>query len=168
MKIELTVIADIFIDDECQKISPDEVLKGIVIRDSDTVDGFELTTDIPGFDNTADFFLKNGRIKEKKFILDKCYFLAHRKCSDTWHVGYLEESEVGMISIAPTSFPVTYNDKEKAEKLLFNSVFRIRDSFTLNEIYEFEKIFDKKEAKEFVEKCLQKKVEENPNENNPC
>lgn len=51
---------------------------------------------------------------------------------------------------------------------MFNSVFRTRDSFTLNEIYEFEKIFDKKEAKEFVEKSLQKKVEENPNENNPC
>lgn len=169
MKIELTVIADIFIDDECQNISPNEVLKGIVIRGSDTVDGFELTTDIPGFDNTADFFLKNGRIKEKKFILDKCYFLAHCKCNDTWHVGYLEEgSEAGMISIAPTSFPVTYNDKEKAEKLLFNSVFRTRDSFALNEIYEFEKIFDKKEAKEFVEKCSQKKVEENENENNPC
>lgn len=35
-----------------------ELLNGIKIEDSDVVDGFEITTDFDGCDNTSDFFIK--------------------------------------------------------------------------------------------------------------
>ena len=58
MQIEITIAADIVIDENKHpNITPDDLLKGVVIRNSDVVDGFELTTNIDGFDNTVDFLL---------------------------------------------------------------------------------------------------------------
>lgn len=159
MQIEITIAADIVIDENKHpNITPDDLLKGVVIRNSDVVDGFELTTNIDGFDNTVDFFLQKAKITKKSLINNICYFLVYRKCADTWHVGYLEDSEAGMISIAPTSFPVTYNDKQKATKLMNDSVIRTKDSFALNEIYEFDRLFDKNDAIKFVKQYLKKEI----------
>lgn len=42
--------------------SLEEVKNNIVLWDSDVIDGFELTTNISGLDNTSEFFLQNGKI----------------------------------------------------------------------------------------------------------
>lgn len=69
LKIELKIIADIEIDqEEYPEITPEEVLDGITIYDSDVVDGFELTTEIYGLSNTSDFFLRNAYIEKKRLI----------------------------------------------------------------------------------------------------
>lgn len=69
MKIELKIIADIDIDqDEYPDITPEEVLNGVRVYESDVVDGFEITTSINGLDNTQDFFLKNAVLEEKQLI----------------------------------------------------------------------------------------------------
>lgn len=69
MKIELKIIADIDIDqDEYPNITPETVLDGVRVYESDVVDGFEITTSIKGLDNTSDFFLKNAVLEEKQLI----------------------------------------------------------------------------------------------------
>lgn len=69
MKIELKIIADIDIDqDEYPDITPEIVLDGVRVYESDVVDGFEITTSIRGLDNTNDFFLKNAVIEEKQLV----------------------------------------------------------------------------------------------------
>lgn len=40
----------------------EKVKNNIVLWDSDIIDGFELTTNISGLDNTSEFFLQNGKI----------------------------------------------------------------------------------------------------------
>lgn len=69
MKIELKIIADIDIDkDEYPDITPETVLDGVRVYESDSVDGFEITTSINGLDNTQDFFLKNAVLEGKQLI----------------------------------------------------------------------------------------------------
>lgn len=69
MKIELKIIADIDIDkDEYPDITPEKVLDGVRVYESDVIDGFEITTSIRGLDNTQDFFLKNAVIEEKQLV----------------------------------------------------------------------------------------------------
>ncbi len=46
----------------------EDVLHGTVLRESDVIDGFELTTNISGLSPVSDFFLCNGRIVDKKFL----------------------------------------------------------------------------------------------------
>ncbi len=72
MKVRLTVELDIEIDrDEYPNITAEEILKGIKIIDDDGVDGFDILTDIPGYDCTSDFFLKNGVIKHRQLLRDQ-------------------------------------------------------------------------------------------------
>lgn len=69
MKIKLKIIADLDIDqDEYPNITPETVLDGVRVYESDVVDGFEITTSIKGLDNTQDFFLKNAVLEEKQLI----------------------------------------------------------------------------------------------------
>lgn len=69
MKIELKIIADIDIDqEEYPDITPEIVLDGVRVYESDVVDGFEITTSIRGLDNTNDFFLKNAVLEDKQLI----------------------------------------------------------------------------------------------------
>ena len=55
-KIRLTVEMDIDAG-EHPNVTEEEVKNAVVLRDSDAVDGFEITTDDLRFDNTSDFFL---------------------------------------------------------------------------------------------------------------
>lgn len=69
MKIRLTVEMDVDIDtEEYPDMTEEEVRKAVVIQDSDVVDGFEITTSHPHYDNTNDFFLSNGVIVKKELI----------------------------------------------------------------------------------------------------
>ena len=65
-KIRLTIEMDI--DAGEHPNITEEVKNAVVLRDSDAVDGFEITTDDSRFDNTSDFFLKNGKIVEKELL----------------------------------------------------------------------------------------------------
>lgn len=49
-------------------LNVEDILRGIVLRESDIIDGFELTTNIPGHSPVTDFFLCNGRIVDKRFL----------------------------------------------------------------------------------------------------
>lgn len=72
MKIEFKITADVEIDQKkYPNITPEMILDGIRIYESDVIDGFEVTTSINGLDNTSDFFLKNAAIEEKHLILDE-------------------------------------------------------------------------------------------------
>ena len=72
MKIEFKITADVEIDKgEYPDITPETVLDGIRIYESDAIDGFEVTTSIKGLNNTNDFFLKNAAIKDKRLIPDE-------------------------------------------------------------------------------------------------
>ena len=69
IKIRLTVEMDVDIDtEEYPDLTEEEVKKAIVIQDSDVIDGFEITTNHPYYDNTNDFFLRNGVIVKKELI----------------------------------------------------------------------------------------------------
>ena len=66
MKVELKIEAEIEINkDEYPNITPQMVLNGVQIFESDVCDGFEITTSIEGCNNTSDFFLKNAVLLEK-------------------------------------------------------------------------------------------------------
>ncbi len=66
MKVELKIEAEIEIDkDEYPNITPQMVLNGVRIFESDVCDGFEITTSIEGCNNTSDFFLKDAVLLEK-------------------------------------------------------------------------------------------------------
>ncbi len=169
MKIELTVIADVFIDENSfPNIAPKNVLDGVIIQNSDIIDGFEITTNIPNLDNTKDYFFTSARIAKKKIIKDTFYFLVHRKSSDTWHIGYADDSDAGMISLFPINTPQTFNSKNAAIKTMHNLVVGTYDKKSMDAVYEIDKLFDKKDAIAFVKRILQDKTEENQNENNPC
>lgn len=49
-------------------ITPEDVLQAIILQNSDIIDGFELTTTLPGFDCAFDYFLCNGKIISKEFV----------------------------------------------------------------------------------------------------
>lgn len=67
MKVRLTVELDVEIDKtEHPNLDEKQVFNGIYMCDDDIVDGFLLSTDIPGYDNTNDFFLRNGKIAKKE------------------------------------------------------------------------------------------------------
>ncbi len=69
MKIKLTLEMDIEIDKaEYPDLDEQTVLNGIQVYDDDVIDGFGLTTNIKGYDNTADFFLQNARIVSKEAL----------------------------------------------------------------------------------------------------
>ncbi|MCI8941227.1 hypothetical protein AALA78_03095 [Lachnospiraceae bacterium 42-17] len=69
------IVIDIEIDDESlyeknregAHITHD-VQKGIILQDSDSIDGFVITTNLTGFNPVYDFFLCNGRIRSKELI----------------------------------------------------------------------------------------------------
>lgn len=167
MKIELTVTADVSIDNSLYPdITPERILEAVVVRDSDLVDGFEITTDIDSLDNTKNFFLTSAKIAKKRLIKDKCYFLVHRKFSDTWHIGYADDSDSGMISIAPTNIPQTYESKKAAMKGMRNIVIGFHEHKSFDEVYEIDKFFDKAEAIAFAKHILKIK-KKYQNENNP-
>ena len=72
MKIEFKITADVEIDKrKYPDITPETVLDGIRIYESDVIDGFEVTTSINGLDNTNDFFLKNAVLEEKQLIAEQ-------------------------------------------------------------------------------------------------
>ena len=56
-------------DEPNNKKSKQELINGIVIRNSDEIDGFELTTDFYGLDNSHDFFIVPD---SQKIISAKC------------------------------------------------------------------------------------------------
>jgi len=65
-KVRMTIEFDI--KEEMLKgsgLTAEEVLKNVYLRDDDVVDGFQITTIIPGFEPTSDFFLENGVIVEE-------------------------------------------------------------------------------------------------------
>lgn len=69
MKCEIVLSVEINIDKkEYPNVSEKDVLDNLIIQDSDVIDGFELTTEIRGYDNANDYFLKNARIVSKKQI----------------------------------------------------------------------------------------------------
>ncbi len=69
MKIRLTLEMDVDIDaEEYPDMTEEEVRKAVVIQDSEVIDGFEITTRHPHYDNTNDFFLSNGVIVKKELI----------------------------------------------------------------------------------------------------
>lgn len=68
-KIRITIEMDVDIDtEEYPDITEEEVRKAVVIQNSDVIDGFEITTNHPRYDNTCDFFLSNGVIVKKELI----------------------------------------------------------------------------------------------------
>lgn len=68
-KLRLTIEADIDIDsDEYPELTEEKIRKSVVIRESDITDGFEITTALPEYDNTVNFFLWNGVIVKKELI----------------------------------------------------------------------------------------------------
>lgn len=99
---------------------------------------------------------------------DTIYFLVHRKSSDTWHIGYADNSDAGMISLFPTNIPETYKSKTVATDTMHCLVAGSRDKKSSDIVYEIDKLFDKADAIAFVKRILQDKSEENRNENNPC
>ena len=161
MKIELTIIADVLIEENSySNVVSDTVLDGVIIQNSDTIDGFEITTSIPNPDNTKNFFFTSAKITKKKIINDKFYFLVHRKSSDTWHIGYADNSDAGMISLFPTNIPETYKSKRIAANIMLSMVVGSHDKKTLDVVYEIDKLFDKTEAIAFVKRISQNKSEE--------
>lgn len=169
MKIELTVIADVFIDENSYpNIAPKNVLDGVTIQNSDIIDGFEITTNIPNHDNTKDFFFTSAKITKRRIINDKFYFLVHRKSSDTWHIGYADNSDAGMISLFPTNIPETYKSRTAATNTMHCLAVGSHDKKSSDIVYEIDKLFDKADAIAFVKRISQDKSEENQNENNPC
>ena len=48
----------------------DQIVSGIVCRQSDFIDGVEITTELPGCDCTNDFFFRGGTILTKKLVSD--------------------------------------------------------------------------------------------------
>lgn len=166
MKIELTIIADI--DEKTSKnISLDEFLEGIVIRNSDVVDEFELTTLLNNDNNSIDSFLRNAKIAKRKLIKEQYYFLVHRKCSDTWHIGYVGDSDAGMIGMFPTNIPETYKSKTDAVNTIRRLVGDSYDKKYLDIVYEIDKLFYKSDAIALVEQTLQDGFKENRSENKP-
>lgn len=70
MKYEIVLSIEIDIDkNEYPDVTDKDVVEGLIIQDSDIVDGFELTTAVRGYDNTKDYFLKNAKIINKNIIL---------------------------------------------------------------------------------------------------
>ena len=68
-KLRLTLEMDVEIDrEEYPELTENEIEDGIFLRDSDDIDGFEITTDISGLDHTTDFFLRNGKISKKEWV----------------------------------------------------------------------------------------------------
>ena len=48
-----------------------DISGGIVLWDSDFIDGMELTTDLPGCSRVKDFFLRGGRILTRSIVPEK-------------------------------------------------------------------------------------------------
>lgn len=73
-RVQIIIEADIDEESLAEKsknnlpITPENVLQAIILQDSDRIDGFEVTTSLPGFDCAFDFFLCNGKITSKKLI----------------------------------------------------------------------------------------------------
>lgn len=161
MKIELNIIIDAFIDkEEYPHISPEKLVDSIIIRNSDVFDGFEITTKIDGLDETKDFFLNSAKIKTKKLVSNTYYFLVHRKFSDTWHVGYANETTSGMLGLFPASVPVTYKCKQDAFEGMKKCIRDQNEGIPLENVYEIDRLFDKEKAVTFVKQILKDKAEE--------
>lgn len=60
--------------------SLEEVKNNIVLWESDVIDGFELTTNISGLDNTSEFFLQNGKIIKTELRNDTMNFGRNTGC----------------------------------------------------------------------------------------
>ena len=54
--------------DQYPHLTIEDIEKSIVIQNSDAIDGFEITTNLPHLDNTRDFFLWDGVIVKKELI----------------------------------------------------------------------------------------------------
>ena len=60
---------DVDIDkDQYSHLTIEDIEKSIVIQNSDAIDGFEITTNLPHLDNTRDFFLWDGVIVKKELV----------------------------------------------------------------------------------------------------
>lgn len=46
----------------------DEIKDGIIIQQSDVIDGYELTTDVACCCNTSNFFIKDATIVSKEYV----------------------------------------------------------------------------------------------------
>lgn len=49
-------------------LDEDDVLNGLVLENSNIIDGFELTTDIDELDRTVDYIINDAKIIKKEFI----------------------------------------------------------------------------------------------------
>lgn len=70
---KVRMVIEFDINDEMLKengLTVAEVMKNVFLRNDDVVDGFQITTNIPGFDCTSDFFLGNGVVVEKSLVKD--------------------------------------------------------------------------------------------------
>lgn len=60
-KAILTIEIGIDLDEtESRGLTAEDVMKRICFEDDHIIDGSDLTTDVPGFDRTSDFFLTSG------------------------------------------------------------------------------------------------------------
>ncbi len=72
MKVRMTIEFEMnhSVSDEPEtKMSKQELISGLIIRNSDEIDGFELTTNFCGYDNSSDFFIVPD---SHKIISAKC------------------------------------------------------------------------------------------------
>ena len=54
--------------DKYPNITSEDIARAIILQDSDAIDGFEITTQLPQLDNTSDFFLWEGVIVKKELV----------------------------------------------------------------------------------------------------
>lgn len=116
MKVEFTIVADIEINKEKYPyMTPEKVLEGIEVYESDVIDGFEITTNIKGFDNTADFFLKNAELRDKRLITEQ---KVSNKSANTvvWSQGMINAIVYYKNNSVIIKFP---NDYDISEQLMY-------------------------------------------------
>lgn len=78
MKVRMTIEFEMnhSVPDEPEmQMSKQELIRGLILRNSDEIDGFELTTDFCGFDNSSDFFIVPD---SHKIISAKCIDKSNR------------------------------------------------------------------------------------------
>lgn len=68
---KMRVTIEFAFDDEALRdynITAEQVANAVVLREHDTIDGFEITTNVPGYSPANDFFLCGGTIVSKELL----------------------------------------------------------------------------------------------------
>lgn len=68
---KMRVTIEFAIDDEALRdynITAEQVANAVVLREHDTIDGFEITTNVPGYSPVDVFFLYGGTIVSKELL----------------------------------------------------------------------------------------------------